>query len=184
MNKTDAIIAGTELGGFDTHSNQGGAEGTHSNLLRRIGWAIYALRKYFINHGDKATWDNMVIVTLSEFGRTTIQNANGGTDHAEASAMFLAGGGVRGGVHGCHPSDSIPWLIGQYGSMFGVSNRYLRRAVDYRSVLGELIREHLGATQNQLGRIIPGYANAGEHLFSGGSSSIDGTPIMGELDVI
>ncbi|MBA4147499.1 MAG: DUF1501 domain-containing protein [Verrucomicrobia bacterium] len=184
LNKTDAIIAGTELGGFDTHNNQGSTTGAHPNLMRRIGWAMYALRKYFINNGDKATWDNLVVVTLSEFGRTTIQNANAGTDHAEASAMFVAGGGIHGGVYGCHPGDPVPWLTGQAGSMFGVSNRYLKRAIDYRSVLGELIREHLGATQSQLGRIIPGYANAGESLFTGGTSSLDGTPIIGEVNVI
>src|SRR5204863_1685622 len=69
LNKTDAIVAGTEMGGFDTHSNQASAaintDGAHANLQRRIAWAIYALRKYFLNNGDKATWDNLVIVTLS-----------------------------------------------------------------------------------------------------------------------
>jgi hypothetical protein len=54
--------------------------------------------------------------------------------------------------------------------MFGVESRYLKRCFDYRSVLGEVIRKHLGATQNQLNRIIPGYANEGqEHLLSGGT---------------
>ena len=67
--------------------------------------------------------------------------------------------------------------------MFGVSGRYLQRAVDYRSVLGEIIREHLGATQSQLDRILPGYANANESLLGMGPS-IDGTPIMGEVDVV
>ena len=68
--------------------------------------------------------------------------------------------------------------------MFGVSGRYLSRAVDYRSVLGELIRDHLGATQDQLNRIIPGYGIDGEHLLSGGMSEIDLTHIMGEVDVV
>jgi hypothetical protein len=68
--------------------------------------------------------------------------------------------------------------------MFGVSGRYLKRAVDYRSVLGEVIREHLGATQGQLDRIIPGYATGGEVLLNGGTSSVDGTSIMGEVDVV
>ena len=54
----------------------------------------------------------------------------------------------------------------------------------YRSVLGEIIREHMGATQNQLDRIIPGYADAGESLLSAGTSSLDATPIMGEVDVV
>src|SRR5881396_1021749 len=79
LNKTAAIVAGTEVGGFDTHSTQGTLTGAHPNLQRRIAWAIYALRKYFTNYGDKATWDNLVVVTLSEFGRTTVENADRGT---------------------------------------------------------------------------------------------------------
>src|SRR5207249_331246 len=178
LNKTDAIVAGTEVGGFDTHSAQGTLTGAHPNLQRRIAWAIYALRKYFTKYGDKATWDNLVVVTLSEFGRTTVENADRGTDHAEAGVMFIAGGAVKGynkgnttGVFGCHTSDSVPWITGPAnqafgvdGSMFGASDRYLKRAYDYRSVLGKLIRDHLGATQNQLNRIIPGYVDSREKL--------------------
>jgi uncharacterized protein (DUF1501 family) len=194
LNKTDAIVAGTEMGGFDTHSNQVSANdstaGLHANLQRRIAWAIYALRKYFMKYADKATWDNLVIVTLSEFGRTTVENADRGTDHAEAGVMFVAGGAVKGynkgntnGVFGCHPGDTVPWVTGQTGSMFGASTRYLKRAYDYRSVLGKLIRDHLGATQNQLNRIIPGYSVVGERLLAGGTS-IDGVPIIGEPNIV
>ena len=56
--------------------------------------------------------------------------------------------------------------------------------MDYRSVVGEIIREHLGATLPQLGRIIPGYADLGETLIVAGTSAIDGTPIMGEVDLV
>lgn len=189
LNKTNAVIAGTEMTGFDTHDNQGGTTGDHANLLSRVGWAMYALRKYFLNNGDKVTWNNLVVVTLTEFGRTTAQNSNSGTDHAEAGMMLVAGGGVKGagkagranGVIGCGTSDSIPWTTGPSGVMFGVQNRYLKRAIDYRSVLGEVIREHLGATQNQLNSIIPGYT--AENLLSGGAAS-DSTQIMGEVDVV
>ena len=197
LNKTDAIVAGTEFGGFDTHNSQGGATGAHANLQKRIAWAMYALKKYFTKYADKAAWDNLVVVTLSEFGRTTIQNTSLGTDHAEAGVMFAAGGAVNGydastgrsGVFGCHPNDSyngqsVPWQTGQTGSMFQASSRYLKRAVDFRSVLGEVIRDHLGATQAQLNRIIPGYATAGESLLSGGTSSKDGVRIAGELGIV
>lgn len=223
LNHTDAVIAGTEMGGFDTHDNQGGATGLHATLQQRIGWALYGLRKYFQIYGRlgsapasgaKCAWSDVVVVLLTEFGRTTIQNTSGGTDHAEAGVMFLAGGGVKGvgksgrvtGVVGCHPggtgvhpSDTAaPWISGPAnqaggvdGSMFGVSDRYLKRSVDYRSVLGKVIRDHLGATQNQLNRIIPGYANeAQEHLLTGGTvttpieSSGVNTPIIGEPDVL
>jgi uncharacterized protein (DUF1501 family) len=195
LNKTDAIVAGTEFSGFDTHPTQGGATGKHANLLRRIGWAIYALRKYFLNYADKCTWNDLVVVTLSEFGRTTKQNTSAGTDHAEAGAMFIAGGAVKGrnkgnvsGVFNCGPNDPIPWVTGLSGSMFSISNNYLRRTTDYRSVLGRILRQHLGATQPQLNRIIPGYANPDEMLLNGGVTPVtkatDGTRITGELDFI
>ncbi|MEO6036004.1 MAG: DUF1501 domain-containing protein [Verrucomicrobiota bacterium] len=219
LNETDAIIAGTELGGFDTHNDQitnnptaatfDPFSGAHANLQKRVGWAIYALRHFFMNYADKATWNNTVVVTLSEFGRTTVQNDTFGTDHAEGGAMFVAGGTIKGynkrsagstGIYGCHTSDAyngvaVPWVpgaaTGTTGSMFGASSRYLKRAVDYRSVLGELIRDHLGATQPQLDRIIPGYAVTGEKLRLGGvtgassaTSKTDGTTIAGELDLV
>jgi uncharacterized protein (DUF1501 family) len=179
------------LGGFDTHQQQGQLTGNHPDLNRAFAWAIYSLRKYFTRYADKASWDNVVVVTLTEFGRTTVENSDRGTDHAEAGAMFVAGGAVRGfdanagrsGVFNCSPTDALPWVTGSAGSMFGVSGRYLRRASDYRQVLGEIIRNHLGATQGQLNRIIPGYANPAENLLNGGTST-DGTQIRGELGLV
>ncbi|MBM3877000.1 MAG: DUF1501 domain-containing protein [Verrucomicrobia bacterium] len=216
LNRTDAIVAGTEFGGFDTHSAQGGATGAHANLQRQVAWALYSLRKFFRIYGKGGAqemagaqigWNDLVIVTLSEFGRTTIENNSTGTDHAEGGGMLVAGGAVKGygkpgattGVFGCHTSDSVPWVNGPAGaapanatgSMFGISNRYLKRAYDYRSVLGRIIRQHLGATQTQLNRIIPGYANESqEHLLSGGTvaspieSGSTTTAIMGEPDLL
>lgn len=202
LNNTDAIIAGTEIGGFDTHQNQGGVTGSHANLQRSIGWAMYALRKYFTLYSKKVNWDDVVVVTLSEFGRTSVENSDNGTDHAEAGPMFVAGGTVKGygspngtGVFGISPSEAIPWIPGPRttnlstcGTMFaantGVAAGYLRRSCDYRSVLGEVIRKHLGATQAQLNRIIPGYANPGERLLNAGTSAVDGVDIRGEVGVL
>jgi len=207
LNKTGTIIAGTEYGGFDTHQNEGQLNGAHPDLNRGFGWAMYALRKYFQIYGRNGThpspgalasWDDVIVVTLTEFGRTTIENADDGTDHAEAGVMFVAGGGIKGydagvipirsGVFNCNPNDAtvqqaLRWTAGGSGSMFGVSGRYLSRATDYRQVLGEIIRKHLGATQNQLNRIIPGYATPGENLLAGGPS-IDGTQIRAELGIL
>jgi hypothetical protein len=59
----------------------------------------------------------------------------------------------------------------------------LSRVTDYRQVLGEIIRNHLGATQSQLNRIIPGYANPAENLLAGGLST-DGRQIRGELGIL
>jgi hypothetical protein len=127
--------------------------------------------------------------------------------------MFVGGGAVKGfipgapgdppvrsGVFNCHPSDPVPWVPGtsSASTMFGVENSYLKRAVDYRSVLGEIIREHLGATQAQLDRIIRGYATESdpnlskrEHLQFGGTVGpplekdlAHATQIRGELDIV
>jgi hypothetical protein len=68
--------------------------------------------------------------------------------------------------------------------MFGVQSRYVQRNTDYRSVLGEIIRKHLGATQPQLNRIIPGYADPNEMLLSGGISGVDGVRIRGEVNFL
>ncbi len=204
---TDAIITGTEIGGFDTHTGQVTAGsphlGGHASLLRRVAWAYYALSKFFstpaYNNQGRNLWDDVVVVTMSEFGRTSAENASMGTDHAEASVMYVAGGGVTGGVYGCSPSDSVPWEPGRLdvnggksGSLYAANNSvgYLRRAIDYRSVVGEIIRDHLGASDAQLKRIIPGYSNegasptdtTGEHLKSGGTAG--STPIIGELDIV
>jgi uncharacterized protein (DUF1501 family) len=180
---TDAVISGTELDGFDTHSGQGGLTGYHADLMSYVGWGIYALQQY-LSHPDINLWNKTIIVTMSEFGRTTEENGSLGTDHAEAGVMFLAGGAVNGGVYECDPNAATaPWVPGPSGTMFGVDGRYLQRSVDYRSVLGELIRDHLGATQAQLERIIPGYANPAEALLSGGTAA-DGTTIRGELGLL
>jgi len=205
LNKTSAIVAGTETTGFDTHNNQGKLTGTHPNLQRRIAWALYALRKYFTKYSDKCNWNNLVVVTLSEFGRTSKQNTSLGTDHAEAGVMFVAGGAVKGfsnpnkitgnpsGIFNCAGSvdpsvNPIGWTTGLNGSMFAIQSNYLRRTTDYRSMLGKLIRDHLGATQNQLNWIIPGYASEGtskdEHLRVAGTSGVDSTQVTGELNII
>lgn len=212
LNKTDAIIAGTELGGFDTHQTQGGATGQHANLLRTVGWSMYALQKYFTAYAEKVGWNDVVVVTLSEFGRTSVENSDAGTDHAEAGVMYCAGGAIKGygqgnatGVFGCSTAEPIPWKTGTRTKNFSDCNTmyaggtglpdgfvnkdtvaagYLRRSSDYRSVLGEIIRKHLGATQNQLNHIIPAYANPGECLLTGGVSSVDGVGVRGELGIL
>jgi hypothetical protein len=96
---------------------------------------------------------------------------------------YDAGAG-RSGVFNCGSAgDPVVWNTGTSGAMYGVTGRYLSRACDYRQVLGEVIRDHLGATQGQVNRIIPGYANPAERLLSGGLST-DGVQIRGELNLV
>src|SRR5262249_56515868 len=85
----------------------------------------------------------------------------------------------------CTQIAGPPISVQKDGSMFAANNNvgYLKRVIDYRSVIGEIIRDHLGATQNQLNRIIPAYVTEStDHLMSGGS--VGTTPILGELGLV
>ena len=82
----------TDVGGWDTHQNQGSVDGQLSNRLRDFSSSIAA---FWRDMGDDA--ENITLVTMSEFGRTARENGTGGTDHGHANAMFVLGGNVKGG---------------------------------------------------------------------------------------
>jgi uncharacterized protein (DUF1501 family) len=85
------------LNGFDTHSAQ---PAVHARLLKDLGDGVVALRSA-LTEVDR--WRSTLIMTYSEFGRRARENQSGGTDHGAASAHFVAGGQVRGGLYGSPP---------------------------------------------------------------------------------
>lgn len=89
------------IDGFDTHANQGGIAGTHSNLLTEVSGAITAFYKDLAARGHK---DRLLIMTFSEFGRRAKENGSKGTDHGSGAPMLLVGGKVKAGFAGTHPS--------------------------------------------------------------------------------
>lgn len=89
------------LGGFDTHSGQGGENGRHANLLRFFGSALKAFYQDLKAQGND---QRVLTMSFSEFGRRVGQNASQGTDHGTAAPMFLAGPMVKAGIHNEHPS--------------------------------------------------------------------------------
>ena len=153
-------IAGTQLGGWDLHTAQGAINGRHAELL---SWIAYGFRSLHIVLSGAATdprnyasiWDDTLVVTLSEFGRTTLENGSVGTDHAAASCMFAAGGTVNGGVYNC---DSGSWPP---GVMTAVQNRYLLEETDFRAVFWEILRDHMGAGGSVADSIFANYTSLG-----------------------
>ena len=100
-------VAFTDIGGWDTHVNEGNQQGQLSNLLRQFSTSIAAL---YTDLGQRM--DDVVLLTMSEFGRTARENGNRGTDHGHANAMFVAGNSVRGGrVYGDWPGLKSDQLI-------------------------------------------------------------------------
>jgi uncharacterized protein (DUF1501 family) len=136
-------VAFTDVGGWDTHVNEGNQQGQLSNLLRQFSSAIAAL---YTDLGQRM--DDVVVLTMSEFGRTAKENGNRGTDHGHANAMFVLGNSVRGGkVYGDWPGLKSDQLY---------EGRDLALTTDFRDVFGEIATKHLGTAN--LKTIFPGYA--------------------------
>ena len=133
-----------DCSGWDNHVNEGGAQGQLSNLLRDLGQGMAAFQQ---DMGDRM--ENIVFVTMSEFGRTVKENGNRGTDHGHANCMFVMGGPVKGGkVYGRWPGLNEGQLN---------EGRDLALTTDFRSVLGEILSKHLGA--DNLSAVFPGFDN-------------------------
>jgi uncharacterized protein (DUF1501 family) len=136
-------VAFTEIGGWDTHVNQGNSRGQLANLLQQFSSGIAAL---YQDLGQRM--DAVVVLTMSEFGRTVRENGNRGTDHGHANAMFVMGNRVRGGkVYGRWPGLKSDQLH---------EGRDLALTTDFRDVFGEIATRHLGSTNAQT--VFPGYA--------------------------
>ena len=131
----------TDIGGWDTHQNQGSVDGQLANVLRDFSQSIAA---FWTDMGSGA--ENVVLVTMSEFGRTARQNGTGGTDHGHANVMFVLGGPVKGGkVYGPWPGLAPEQLY---------QSRDLAITTDFRQVLGEAAYKTLGAENLEM--IFPG----------------------------
>ncbi|MFN2599128.1 MAG: DUF1501 domain-containing protein [Pyrinomonadaceae bacterium] len=136
-------VAFTDIQGWDTHVNQGNARGQLAARLTEFGAGIAAL---YTDLGART--DDVVILTMSEFGRTARENGNRGTDHGHANAMFVVGGAVRGGkVYGDWPGLDADKLY---------EGRDLALTTDFRDVFGEVASKHLGNAD--LSKVFPGYA--------------------------
>jgi len=137
-------VAFADVGGWDTHVNQGGAQG---QLATRLGDFSQSIAALVADLGDRM--DDVVILTCSEFGRTVRQNGTGGTDHGHAGAMFVIGGSLRTTqkVFGRWPGLAPEQLH---------EGRDLALTTDFRAVFSEIASNHLGAAQ--LPKIFPGYS--------------------------
>lgn len=127
----ESTIYSVSLGGFDTHSGQAG---THQLLLQYLGDAINSMM------ADLAT-DNLdqrvLVMTYSEFGRRVNQNGSAGTDHGTAAPLFIAGGGVNGGMYG-----DMPDLI----NLDNDGN--LLHTTDFRSLYATVLQDWFGLSKD------------------------------------
>jgi uncharacterized protein (DUF1501 family) len=141
-------IAVIEAGGWDTHANQGGAQGV---LATRLGGLDQALQSLADELGP--LWQQTAVLVVTEFGRTAAVNGTRGTDHGTGGCAFLLGGAVRGGqVIADWPGLRRTALL---------DNRDLRPTLDLRSVFKAVLNEHLHLDANTLTtRVFPDSSGA------------------------
>jgi uncharacterized protein (DUF1501 family) len=138
-------VAFADVGGWDTHVNEVGAQPAAGQLANNLSDFGQALAAFYQDLGDRM--EDVAVVTMSEFGRTARENGNRGTDHGHANVMFVLGGGIRGGkVYGDWPGLQDEQLY---------EARDLAMTTDFRDVLGELVATHLG--NPNLKAVFPGY---------------------------
>lgn len=130
-------VAEIDYGGWDTHNQQGGVDGGYANRLQQLAEALAA---FAADLGAKM--DDVLVVTLSDFGRTVSENGTQGTDHGWANCMLAIGGPVLAAG-----ASKPRFVLGKWPGLSEdqlYQKRDLRHTTDFRDVLGEVVHKHLG----------------------------------------
>jgi uncharacterized protein (DUF1501 family) len=145
-------VAFAESGNWDHHVNEGAATGQLATRLDDLARGIAALVR---DLGDRM--QDVVIMTMSEFGRAVAENGSRGTDHGHANAMMVLGGGVRGGkVYGAWPGLAPEQRY---------EGRDLAVTTDFRSIFSAVARDHLGLADPT--PIFPGFGGGLTPILAG-----------------
>jgi len=134
-----------QLGGWDTHVNQGAAQGQLANRLRLLGEGLATFQATL-----GPVWPETVVLVISEFGRTAHENGDRGTDHGHGNVHWLLGGAIDGGR--------------VYGDWTGLSENALHQGrdlpvtTDFRSVIDLILAAHLGASASARQQVLPGFS--------------------------
>jgi uncharacterized protein (DUF1501 family) len=131
-----------DVGGWDTHVNEGGAQGYLANRISELGRGLALLAGTLGEH-----WNDTIVIVVSEFGRTFRENGDRGTDHGHGSVYWVLGGGIKGGrIAGRQVGVSQATLF---------QNRDWPVLNDYRGLIGGVAQKAYGLGGDQLGRIFP-----------------------------
>jgi uncharacterized protein (DUF1501 family) len=131
-----------DVGGWDTHVNQGGADGYLAGRIGELGRGLAALSTAL---GDK--WNDTIVIVVSEFGRTFRENGDRGTDHGHGSTYWVLGGAVKGGRMAGNQVKV------EQATLF--QDRDWPVLTDYRALIGGILRKSHGLSQAQLATVFP-----------------------------
>lgn len=145
-------LAFVDVGGWDTHVNQGGAQGYLADRIGELGRGLAG----FVQEIGPDAWRSTTVVVVSEFGRTFRENGDRGTDHGHGSVYWVMGGGVRGGR-----------MVGPQVRVAAETlnqSRDLPVLTDYRALVGYLAARQYGLGGDRLNMVFPGVKPAGFDL--------------------
>ncbi len=135
-------VAFIDVGGWDTHVNQGNAQGQLASLLASLGQGLAGFAEQM-----GSAWSRTVVVVLSEFGRTFRENGTRGTDHGHGSAYWVLGGALQGGRFAGDQVEVSPRTLNQ--------NRDWPVMTEYRAMLAGLFKRMYGLDATRLDRVFP-----------------------------
>lgn len=144
-NQQGISIGFIDVGGWDTHVQQGNHQGNLPNNLKNLSQGLSTFKD---NLGDQ--WKDTTVIVISEFGRTVRENGNQGTDHGHGNVVWVLGGNINGG------KVSGEWNGLSQNTLH--ENRDLPVLNDYRSIIAQVLKEKLELSKNQLNTIFPGYS--------------------------
>jgi uncharacterized protein (DUF1501 family) len=136
-------LAFLDVGGWDTHVNQGNADGQLAYKIADLGKGLASFAR-----ASGPDWDRTTVIVVSEFGRTFRENGDKGTDHGHGSVYWVMGGGVRG------KRMLGPQVRIAQDTLF--QNRDLPVLTDYRAMIGGIVRPLYGLNGAALDSIFPG----------------------------
>lgn len=137
IKNTDVRAMTLDIGGFDTHVGQ---RPIHNRLMTALDTGLTA---FATDLGSKL--DDVIVLTLTEFGRTLEENGSNGTDHGRATVWFALGGGIKSGIYGDWPGLAPSQLR---------EERYLQHSIDIKDIIGEILTKHSGVSN--LNAVFPG----------------------------
>ncbi|WP_309730535.1 DUF1501 domain-containing protein [Sphingomonas sp. SORGH_AS_0438] len=136
-------LAFVDVGGWDTHVDQGGATGYLADRIAELGRGLAG----FVDAIGPAAWRTTTVVVVSEFGRTFRENGDRGTDHGHGSVYWVMGGGLSGGrMAGEQVALSEATLNQQ---------RDLPVLTDYRALIGGLVQRQFGLSEARIASLFP-----------------------------
>ena len=140
--KSQFNLGFVDVGGWDTHVNQGGTDGYLANRIGELGRGLAMLPQSL-----GAEWNNTIVIVVSEFGRTFRENGDHGTDHGHGSVYWVMGGGINGGqIAGKQVPVTEKTLF---------QNRDWPVLNDYRALIGGVLQKAYGLNGTQLSAVFP-----------------------------